>query len=94
MVSPDANGTVHLITHTLAVADSRDALAALATAVAAAAPATPLGLELTGDTPTAPALQLLVAAARGLAGTGAFSGFGPQASAALGALSIDIPARG
>ncbi|MDR7126076.1 hypothetical protein [Pseudotabrizicola sp. 4114] len=88
------NGTVHLIDQALAVADSRAALAALVAAVDTATPDSPLGLELSGDTPTAPALQLLIAAARGLAGPGAFSGFGACASRALGALSIDIPGRG
>lgn len=88
------NGTVHLIDQSLAVADSRAALAALVAAVDAATSDAPLGLELTGDTPTAPALQHLIAAARSLAGAGAFSGFGACASRALGALSIDIPARG
>ena len=88
------NGAVHLIDHALAVADSKNALVAVTAAVGGATPDGPLGLELTGNTPTAPALQLLVAAARSLAGTGAFSGFGACASRVLGALSIDIPARG
>ncbi|RGP38597.1 hypothetical protein [Pseudotabrizicola alkalilacus] len=88
------NGTVHLIDQSLAVADSKAALAVLVAAVEAATPDAPLGLELTGDTPTAPALQHLIAAALGLAGAGAFSGFEACASRALGALSIDIPIRG
>ncbi|TGD67351.1 hypothetical protein EYC08_01385 [Tabrizicola sp. WMC-M-20] len=86
-------GTVHLIERALAVADSRAALTELNAAVSAASPAAPLGLELTGDKATVPAMQLLLAAARMLAGTGAFSGFGPQASGAMAALSIHSPER-
>lgn len=84
-------GTVHLIEHALAVADSQAALARLRAAISAASPAEPLGLELTGDTPTTPALQLLLAAERGLTTAGGFSGFGPHAAAVLSALCVPTP---
>ena len=87
-------GTVHLIEHALAVADSRAALSVLTAAVSTASPSDPHGLELTGDKATVPALQLLLAAERTLTGAGGFSGFGPRASAVLSALSIHSPELG
>ncbi|MDO9638358.1 MAG: hypothetical protein Q7J44_07425 [Pseudotabrizicola sp.] len=86
-------GTVHLIEHALAVADSRAALTDLTNAVGAATASAPLGLELTGDRVTAPALQLLLAAAQQLEAAGGFSGFGPCATGTLAALSLHSPER-
>lgn len=86
-------GTVHLIEHALAVADSRAALTGLTAAVSTASSADPHGLELTGDTATVPALQLLLAAERTLTGAGGFSGFGPRAAGLLAALSLQHPER-
>lgn len=95
MVSNTGSGTsaVHLIEHALAVADSRAALTETVGAVGGACASAPLGLELTGDAPTSPALQILLAAAQHLAGAGGFAGFGPQASGALAALSLHSPER-
>ncbi|WP_146036562.1 hypothetical protein [Pseudotabrizicola formosa] len=86
-------GRVHLVDHALAVADSRAALSGLTAAVGTASAAEPLGLDLTGEAATVPALQLLLAAARALAAAAAFSGFGPQATRALAALSLHSPER-